>query len=189
MELNTARLRIREFTEGDYSALRDMDSRPEFNTYERVSASETETRQSLDESISTQLDVPRTVYRLAITIPPADRVIGIIKISCQFAKIREWEVGWAVHPDEWDRGIATEAARCIIDWAIKELNVHRVVAYCHADNAPSVRVMEKLGMLRDGRLREVRWLNGRWWDEYVYAVLEREWKSNNLACTEAGMRV
>ena len=178
MELITPRLRIREFIESDYQALRDMDSRTEFNTYEREYASEAETRGSLDESISTQLKIPRTVYRLAITIPPVDTVKGVINISRQQEKIREWEVGWAVHPDEWNKGFATEAAWSVIDWAFREFNLHRVVAFCHADNAASVRVMEKLGMRCDGRLRETRWLNGAWWDECVYAVLEREWREN-----------
>ena len=182
MELITPRLKIREFTESDYSALREMDTRGEFNTYEREFVSEAETRQSLDESISSQLEIPRTVYRMAITILPVNVVKGVIKIHRQFASIREWEIGWAVHPDEWNKGYATEAAWHLVNWGFSELNMHRVVAFCHANNIASVRVMEKLGMHQDGRLRETRWLNGVWWDEYVYAILEKEWKNNpNLA--------
>lgn len=169
-------MRIRELTENDYADLREMDKQAEFNTYEREFASGVDTRASLDESISTQLEVPRTVYRMAITIRPEDNVKGVIKISRHHEKNREWEVGWAVHPDEWGKGYATEAAWHVIDWAFREFNLHRVVAYCHACNAASVRVMEKLGMKFEGRMREVRWLNGAWWDEYVYAVLDQEWK-------------
>jgi ribosomal-protein-alanine N-acetyltransferase len=176
MEFITPHLRIREFKATDYSALREMDSRPEFNIYERENTSEMDTQQSLDESISTQLDIPRTIYRMAITFPFKDTVKGVIKISTLNSKIREWEVGWAMHPDEWGMGRATEAARYVIDWAFKGLNLHRIVAFCHADNKASVRVMEKLGMQCDGRLRETRWLNGRWWDEYVYAILDKEWE-------------
>lgn len=176
MELITPRLRIREFVESDYPALREMDMRAEFNTYERDFASEADTRAALNESLSTQLEIPRTVYRLAITIPPEDTVKGVIKISRQQEKIREWEVGWAVHPDKWGHGYATEAAWYVIEWAFGELNLHRVVADCHVCNAASVRVMEKLGMKLEGRMRDVRWLNGMWWDECVYAILERDWK-------------
>jgi ribosomal-protein-alanine N-acetyltransferase len=190
MELFTPRLRLREFTEHDYPALRDMDTRAEFNTYEREFVSEADTHNSLAESISTQLEIPRSVYRLAISIPPQDLVKGVIKISSHYAKIREWEVGWAVHPDEWRKGYATEAAWRLIDWAFRELSIHRMVAFCHADNVASVRVMEKLGMHQDGRLRETRWLNGVWWDEFVYAILENEWKRNaDHACASLTMRV
>ena len=161
--------------QGDFRILREMDSRPEMHIYERELPGETDTRNTLDEYIRDQLQTPRTSFRFAITIPPVDEPRGILKLSRQYDLIREWEVGWAVHPDDWGKGYATEAAWQVMDWAFKELKVHRIVAFCHADNIASVRVMEKLGMHQDGRLRETRWLHGQWWDEYVYSVLEREW--------------
>jgi ribosomal-protein-alanine N-acetyltransferase len=176
MEFVTPRLKLREFVEGDYLALREMDSRPEMHTYEREMPSDTETVKSLEEFISNQQEIPRTTFRFAITIPPQDTVRGILKLTREWETIREWEVGWAMHPDEWGKGYAGEAAWQVMDWAFKELNVHRVVAFCHAYNSASVRVMEKLGMNQDGRLRETRWLKGEWWDEYVYSILDREWK-------------
>jgi len=179
MELITSRLLLREFVEGDYQALRDLDSRPEMHTYEREVPGEAETRKTLDELIKNQQEEPRTTYRLAISIPPHETARGILKLSQQWEAIREWEVGWALHPEEWGNGYAVEAARGVMDWAFDELNVHRIVAFCHAGNSASVRVMEKLGMHQDGRLRETRWLMGQWWDEYVYSILEKEWKDLN----------
>jgi ribosomal-protein-alanine N-acetyltransferase len=176
VELITPRLRLREFTEMDFLALREIDSRVKMHTFEREPPGVEETRQSLDTYIHEAMEVPRTTYRLAITIRPQDSVRGIVKLARQWEAIREWEVGWAVHPDEWGRGYATEAAWHVMDWGFRELNIHRIVAFCHASNTTSVRVMEKLGMHQDGVLRETRWLHGEWWDEYVYAVLEKEWK-------------
>ena len=175
MELITSRLLLREFVEGDFLALRDLDSRPEMNMYERDLPGEAETRKSLDEFIQNQREEPRITYKLAVTIPPNETAKGMLKLSRQWEEIREWEVGWAMHPEEWGKGYAVEAARGVMDWAFKEMNVHRIVAFCHVGNSASVRVMEKLGMHRDGLLRETRWLRGRWWDEYVYSILEREW--------------
>ncbi len=159
----------------DLHALREMDRRPEMHIYERELPGETDTRNTLDEYIRDQSQTPRTSFRLAITIPPVDEPRGILKLSRQWDLIREWEIGWAVHPDDWGKGYATEAAWRVMDWAFEELKIHRIVAFCHADNVASVRVMQKLGMHQDGRLRETRWLGGRWWDEYVYSILEREW--------------
>jgi [ribosomal protein S5]-alanine N-acetyltransferase len=175
MELITPRLQLREFSLEDYPSLREMDSRPEMHTYEKALPGADETSQLLESFIKEQIETPRIGYRLAITIPPVSNVRGIIKLSRQWEAIREWEVGWAVHPDDWGKGYATEAAWYIMDWGFRELNIHRTVAYCHTNNVASVRVMEKLGMKRDGRLRETRWLDGEWWDEYVYAILEKEW--------------
>ena len=176
MDLFTPRLHLREFAEADFPALRELDSKPEMHTYEREMPEIDETRQSLETYIHEQLEVPRTTYRLAITIPPGDTALGIVKFARQWEAIREWEIGWAVHPVEWGNGFATEAARYLMDWGFRELNVHRIVAFCHASNIASVRVMEKLGMHQDGLLRETRWLRGMWNDEYVYAILEKEWK-------------
>jgi ribosomal-protein-alanine N-acetyltransferase len=176
MKLITTRLLLREFVEGDYLALRDLDSRPELHTYERELPGEAETRNTLDEFIRNQREEPRTTFKFAITIPPNESAMGILKLSKEWEAIREWEIGWAVHPEEWGKGYAGEAARGVMDWAFKELNVHRIVAFCHAGNSASVRVMEKLGMHLDGRLRETRWLGGSWWDEFVYSILEKEWK-------------
>jgi ribosomal-protein-alanine N-acetyltransferase len=177
MELITSRLLLREFVERDFQALRDMDSRPEMHTYERELPSEAETHRSLEEFIKNQQEEPRTTFRFAITILPQDTVRGILKLTQEWEAIREWEVGWAIHPDEWGKGYAGEAARQAMNWAFKERNVHRIVAFCHAGNIASVRVTEKLGMHQDGRLRETRWVRGQWWDEFVYSILEREWVS------------
>lgn len=183
MEFVTSRLRIREFVEEDYQALREMDSRPVMYTYERDLPTEADTRNSLTEYIKNQLEAPRITYRFAITLLSQHTCRGLLKISRQWEAIREWEVGWAIHPDEWGRGYATEAAWIVMDWAFTQLDVHRIVAFCHVDNVASVRVMEKLGMHQDGRLRETRWLRGQWWDEYVYSILEKEWK-NGLVLDE-----
>ena len=176
MELLTPRLKLREIRGEDFAALREMDRRAEMHTYEREVPGEADTQRSLGEYIRNQSEIPRTVYRLAITIAPEEQVRGLLKFSRQWEAIREWEIGWAVHPEEWGKGYAVEAAGTVMKAAFNEMNVHRIVAFCHVDNRASVRVMEKLGMQRDARLRETRWLGGKWWDEYVYAVLDREWK-------------
>jgi [ribosomal protein S5]-alanine N-acetyltransferase len=176
MELTTPRLHLREFSVDDLPAFREMDCIPEMHTYEREVPEEAETIKTLDGFIKHQLEVPRTIYELAVNLRPRGKARGIIKLSRQWEAIREWEVGWAISPELWGHGYAREAAWHIINWAFQELRVHRIVAFCHADNAASVRVMEKLGMHQDGRLRETRWLGGKWCDEYVYSILEKEWR-------------
>ncbi|MGE5123537.1 MAG: GNAT family N-acetyltransferase, partial [Acidobacteriaceae bacterium] len=134
MELFTPRLRLREFIQADFSALRDMDAQLILHTYERMPPTELETHMTLEESLKHQTDNPRTVYKLAMVITPQDSVKGLIKLSRQWSAIREWEIGWAVHPQEWGKGFATEAAWCVMDYAFRELGVHRIVAFCHVDN-------------------------------------------------------
>jgi [ribosomal protein S5]-alanine N-acetyltransferase len=62
----------------------------------------------------------------------------------------------------------------ILRFAFLSLNAHRLVAFCHAQNAPSERVMRKLGMTREGMLRQTRLLNGVWYDELIYSILDQD---------------
>ena len=54
---------------------------------------------------------------------------------------------------------------------------HRIYATCRPPNVASWRVMEKLGMRREGHLVQHRLIKGRWQDSYLYAILDDEWKT------------
>ncbi len=146
MRLLTPRLILREFCETDFGSFRELEARPETYHYETTSPSEERTREYLQKAQRDALQPQRTRYRLAVTIQPCDDVRGRITLALLNDSIREWEVGWAMHPQDWGRGIATEAAKCLLEFAFAELQAHRVVAFSHAENAASLRMMEKLGM-------------------------------------------
>ena len=59
------------------------------------------------------------------------------------------ELPWAICSERWSRGFATEAASAALEWA-RSLKLPEVVALIMADNAPSKRVAEKIGMRHDG---------------------------------------
>lgn len=176
MELLTPRLRLREFRADDFDVLYEMDSNPEFVRYERPVRTPEQVRDRLELVLKDQEKDPRTHYRFAITLPPASALRGHVALTRINLEAREYEIGWSIHPVEWGKGYATEAARRVLAFAFTELGAHRVTAFCHADNAASERVMQKLGMTRECLIREVRWLNGEWWDELVYAILEQEFR-------------
>ena len=64
----------------------------------------------------------------------------------------EVEIGWSVVADEWGNGLATEAARRLLELAFDDLGLTEIVSFTLPHNAASVRVMDKLGMQyeRDG---------------------------------------
>jgi len=176
MEIATARLVLREFRAGDFKALHEFESMPVVHQYERGLPAEEDIRAYLQRAANWAAESPRTHVRLAICVPPSDCVRGRIALTLNFAETREWEVGWAVHPAWWGRGIATEAAAKMLEYAFCAREAHRVVAFCNTANLASRRVMEKLGMQCEGRLREERRWNDGWGDTFVYAILEREWQ-------------
>jgi ribosomal-protein-alanine N-acetyltransferase len=59
---------------------------------------------------------------------------------------QEIEIAYRLHPDFWNRGIATEAARAVRDHAFRDLKLDRVISLIHPENTASRRVAEKNGM-------------------------------------------
>jgi RimJ/RimL family protein N-acetyltransferase len=177
MELITQRLVLREFRQNDFDAVRDYESHPETHRFEKAIPNDETIVTRLNQMVAWSHEHPRSQYCFAITFQPENIVRGQVSLSLNISDIREWEIGWKVHYDYWGHGYATEAARGVLAFAFNDLHAHRVVAFCNVQNAASVRVMNKIGMLQDGRLRETRWWNGIWQDEFVYAILDRDWES------------
>ncbi len=175
MRFLTPRLILREFCETDFDLFCELERHPETYHYETASPNAERTREYLQKAQQDALQPLRTRYRLAVTIQPCDDVRGRVTLALLNDSIREWEIGWAIHPQDWGKGIATEAAKCLLVFAFAELQAHRVVAFSHAENAASLRMMGKRGMQQDGRLRETRLWHDQWSDEVVYSILDHEW--------------
>ncbi len=86
------------------------------------------------------------------------------------------EVGYWTHSDRAGRGIATQAAGLIMDHGFRQLGLRRITLVCDLRNRASRRIAEKLGMRREGRLREYLVSEGRARDHWLYAILKREFK-------------
>ena len=82
-------------------------------------------------------------------------------------------IGYTVSPKYESKGFATEAVGRLLDYVFGTLEKHRVIATLDVLNKSSVRVVEKLGMRREGHFIENAFFKGRWCDEYLYAVLRR----------------
>jgi len=88
---------------------------------------------------------------------------------------RSGEIGFIFHPDHQGNGYATEAGRALIAYAFEHYDLHRVSGRLEPRNGASARVLEKLGMRREGLLIENEWVKGEWQSEAIYALLAREW--------------
>jgi RimJ/RimL family protein N-acetyltransferase len=88
------------------------------------------------------------------------------------------EIGWVLAPDHEGHGYATEAVRELIRICFEDLRLRRVFAQCFADNEPSWRLMERVGMRREEHaVRESLHRSGEWLDGLRYAVLADEWRA------------
>ena len=69
----------------------------------------------------------------------------------------------------------------MVEFGFSELKLHRISSWCIADNAASSRVLEKLGLRLEGRLRQNEYFKSRWWDTLLYGLLAEDWRaSGNL---------
>jgi RimJ/RimL family protein N-acetyltransferase len=180
MILRTRRLLLREFQDTDWPAVLAYQADPRYLRYNHwTERTEESVRVFVQMFLDWQQETPRSKYQLALVLPAEDRVIGNCGIRMPRAGSREAELGYELDPIYWGQGYATEAARAIVTFGFEQLHLHRVMARCIADNVGSVRVLEKLGMQREGHLREHEWFKNRWWDTLIYGLLDREWQAQS----------
>jgi RimJ/RimL family protein N-acetyltransferase len=120
---------------------------------------------------------PRTKFQLAITLAQGGQLIGNCGIRMKTPDAREADIGYELDPGYWGRGYATEAASRLLAFGFRDLELHRIWAWCIAENVASAHVLEKIGMQQEGRLREKEWMRDRWWDTLLYAILDHEWQA------------
>ncbi|MET7935537.1 GNAT family protein [Streptomyces sp. NPDC005322] len=87
------------------------------------------------------------------------------------------EAGCWLEPSAVGKGLVTRAARVIIDWAVEERGIHRVEWLVSAENEASIAVARRLGMTKDGVLRESYAYRGKRHDMEVWSVLAPEWRA------------
>jgi RimJ/RimL family protein N-acetyltransferase len=113
--------------------------------------------------------------RVSLVIEHDGRVIGDLMLFLEKPGYDKAEIGWVIHPAYAGRGLATEAARALVDLAFDHYGVHRVRAELDARNLRSAALAERLGMRREGLFQQDFWAKGEWTDTPHYAVLASEW--------------
>jgi RimJ/RimL family protein N-acetyltransferase len=118
---------------------------------------------------------------LAVEEAAIGRVVGEVVLVFTSAAHRQGVVGWSIHPEAQGRGYATEAAAELLRLGFDGLGLHRITAEADPRNEASIRVMDKLGMRREGSHLETMWTKGEWVGSHVSAMLEDEWRARRVA--------
>ncbi|MEV0612025.1 GNAT family N-acetyltransferase [Nonomuraea sp. NPDC050404] len=180
--LETARLLLRPFTENDFDALYDLQSRPEVTRYLLFDTRDQgQVRQALQDRIrSAALEAEGDNLGLAVVLRATGEVIGEVVLFWRSREHRQGEIGYIFHPGHGGKGYATEASEEMLRLGFEELGLHRIVGRLNARNTASARVLQRLGMRREAELIHSQLLKGEWADEVVYAMLEDEWRAREL---------
>lgn len=106
-----------------------------------------------------------------------DQLLGGVLFRTMDLKHGTAEAGCWLEPSAAGRGLVTRAAQQIIDWAVEKRGVHRVEWHASSANEASIAVARRLGMTRDGVLRESYVYRGERHDMEVWSVLAPEWRA------------
>jgi [ribosomal protein S5]-alanine N-acetyltransferase len=178
MVLETPRLLLRDFFEDDWPAVLTYQSDPRYlRYYHWTHRTEDDVRAFVQMFLDQQQEQPRQKFQLALVLKQDGRLIGNCGIRIDAPEQREANIGYELEPDSWGQGLATEATRAILHFGFETLGLHRIWACCIAGNAGSARVLTKIGMRREGCLREKEFIKGEWHDQLLFAILDHEWRA------------
>ena len=145
MVLETSRLTLRPFCEDDLDRLTDLMGNRDFMRFSLGVFDRAKTQTFLEKLLD--WDRNGQPSQFAVIDRGTSSLIGYCGFFHQQVDEQdEIEIGYRLHPDYWNRGLATEAARAVRDHGFRDLNLVRVISLIHRDNIPSRRVAEKLGM-------------------------------------------
>lgn len=170
MDITTERLIIRKFTYEDCQAVHSYTSDANVMKYipEGVFSDEDAKKFVIENSDENARYFPVLLKKDQI-------LIGHITFHKYFGE-HTYEIGWVFNPKYYNKGYASEAAHAVLKYGFEKMKLHRIIATCQPDNISSYRVMEKIGMRREGFFKKCIPHGDEWWDEYYYALLDEEWK-------------
>ena len=175
-ELRTERLLLRPFRSSDVDDVLGYASNPEWARYLPVPVPYT--RRDAEEFVARCI-LTETDSHSSWAIVHEGQASGGVDLDLRVLGAGTAEIGYSIAHPLWGQGLVTEAARAVIHHAFGELGLVRVQAYADIRNVGSWRVMEKVGMQREGVLRSHRLVHDERTDDVVYAILREEWSPPN----------
>ncbi|MDB4088975.1 GNAT family N-acetyltransferase [Flavobacteriales bacterium] len=176
MESN--RLKFKLVNGGDIDFFHQLLSLPESNRYNTLGAPKNreESKEKLSDFVLKNEQKEIVSYTFVITTKQDNKPIGLFGLNLKPKRYKGGEVWYTIHTKDWNKGFATESLKRIIEFCFNELKLHRIQAGCAVDNISSIKVLEKSGMTKEGRGRQILPLSNGWSDNYEYSILETDLK-------------
>ena len=172
VELQTERLLLRPFDFRDVDDVLSYASEPEFGRY--LPVPQPYTRDDAVEFVAHRV-LAEWSTRPIFAMVFERHVVGGVGLRV-YASDERAELGYALAKQHWGKGLTLEAAQTVVGWGFERYTLHKVYARADLRNRQSWRVMEKLGMDREGVLRGHNKLRDEHVDDVYYGVLREEWE-------------
>ena len=177
-ELETPRLRLRRIGPQDQQSFFEIHSDAETIRYWAGDEAQTDAdaRRLIEREIA--LAEREDCMTWGMALPENDRLIGKFTLFQMDPGNRRAEVGFILNREFWGQGLMSEVLRTCIEFAISDLQIHRLEADVDPDNSASLAVLEKFGFQREGYFRE-RWRmneqgRGYWADSVMLGLLQQD---------------
>jgi len=176
----TERLRLRPFSVNDVEDMLEYTNDPEWARYQVNIPPIPYTRKDAETTVAMLSDPSNWEVLQIFAIVLEGKVIGEIGLN-QRGEDRQnerAEIVYSLSRQHWGKGLMTEAARAVMNWAFQTYSFNRMFTTCDPRNSRSIRVIEKLGMSQEGTLRNhLKW-NGESRDVMYSSILRHEWLSS-----------
>lgn len=164
---------VRDLTYDDLDFIHVIHSNLEVQKYATLGIPESidESKDYLRKYLEQQNRIPRKEYGFCVSLVNHEP-IGLVGLSNGLSKFKSAELWFKMHPKYWGKGYITEAALLVLKFGFERLLFHRIEAGVATENIASIRVLEKIGMQKEGLRRKILPIRGEWKDNFHYAVLE-----------------
>ena len=176
MDFTTDRLLLKEVTKKDTEAIFKIQSMPEVDEFNTLGIPESikVTKKVVQPYLTDQKQKERRLYYWTIRLKEKDEIIGTCGLSLAAERFRMGEIYYSLIPSFWGKGLGTEVAQGLVNFGFNYLRLHRIEAGVATKNNRSIKVLEKIGMKREGIRRKILPIRGEWIDNYHYAILEED---------------
>ena len=174
MTFHSERLTFLPLTAEDVPAIFALHSFNEVAAYNTIGIPENET---VTRDLLAQKIDPENNHHLGWVIRNQNNsFVGEISLIFAADRFKKAEISYSIHPKYWGKGLASEAVKKVIELGFNTFHLHRIEAGVAVENGKSIRVLEKVGMKREGRHREILPLKTGWSDNFSYAILLYDYK-------------
>ncbi|AQQ55011.1 GNAT family N-acetyltransferase [Planococcus lenghuensis] len=174
--MKRGRLIMREFKVSDWRGVHDYASVEAVCRYQPWGPNTIEdSRGFVRQVLTDREEEPRIRYAFAVTARD-EQFIGAGELNIKSFNHRSAEIGYMVNPAFWRQGIGTEIAEQLLVFGFRKLKMHRIAATCDVRNTGSQKVLENIGMMREGTVPDHLLLADGWRDSFLYSILAPEWE-------------
>jgi len=176
IEITTDRIKLRLIELLDIDSIHQLHALPETDEYNTLGIPKNieETKSIIEPWIAENKLNDIKNYTFAIESKLEGKFMGLFGLKLGSKKYNRGEVWYKIHSDYWNKGYATESLKAVINFGFETLQLHRIEAGCAVNNLGSIKVLEKVGMIREGRGRQILPLKSGWSDNFTYSIIKTD---------------